>query len=238
MESNSDIDTEWKDWKAAGSDQSKLRGFVNKLEPVITSTLRSAGISSPVVQDRAKLLAAKAIQSYDPNKGGKLATHVSSQLRSIVRDAPSIQEPFAPGNRYRGEATTMYRAQTRFNDTFGRDPSDEEMADLTQIPLRKVIRIRSSARARIPLSVMEESDDDGSSSDVIGTTRTPHDDWADAVYAGLGDVDKLIFMHKTGYRNAQILDPTTLAQKVGLSADAVRARANRMQAQLDSFRIR
>lgn len=233
-----DLDQEWKDWKETGADKKRLRSFVNKLEPVITSTLRSAGISSPVVYDRAKLVAAKAISGYDPKKGGKLTTHVSTQLRSIVRDAPKIQQPLVPGERYRREASDIHKATARFQDQFGREPTDEEVADLTNIPVRKVVRLRSTARARIPMSMAEEIDDDSSAPDVIGSVRTPYDDWVDAVYAGLGDIDKLILMHKTGYRNADVLTPAEIAQKTGISPDAVLARTKRIQAQLDSFRQR
>jgi len=88
------------------------------------------------------------------------------------------------------------------------------------------------------MSMAEEIDDDSSAPDVIGSVRTPYDDWVDAVYAGLGDIDKLILMHKTGYRNADVLTPAEIAQKTGISPDAVLARTKRIQAQLDSFRQR
>lgn len=231
---NDDEDLDWQTWKASG-DPKKLRGIVNRLQPTISGVLSSAGIKSPILNDRAKLLAAKAMQSFDPTRGAKLKTYVSSQLRSLVRDAPKIQEPMVPGQKYRSEIAELHSAKGKFTDSFGRDATDEELSELTQIPLRKVIRLQSSNRARIPMSMVEEADDDVNAPDVIGSTRTPYDDWVDAIYYGLGDVDKLVLMHKTGYRNAELLDFPGIAQRTGLSVDAVQQRARRIQEQLDRF---
>lgn len=225
---------EWQTWKASG-DPKKLRGLVNRLNPTISGVLSSAGIKSPILADRARLLAAKAMHAYDPTRGAKLKTYVSSQLRSLVRDAPKIQEPMVPGQKYRTEVAELHNAKLKFTDTFGRDATDEELSELTNIPLRKVVRLQSSNRARIPMSMVEEADEDASSPDVIGSTRTPYDDWVDAIYHGLGDVDRLILMHKTGYRHGEQLDDTALAARVNLSVDAVQKRAHRIQAQLDRF---
>ena len=230
----SDVDQDWQTWKASG-DPKKLRGLVSKLQPTIAGVLSSAGIKSPILTDRANILAAQSMHSFDPTRGAKLRTYVSSQLRSLVRDAPKIQEPMVPGQKYRSEVAELHTAKTKFTDTFGRDATDEELSELTQIPLRKVIRLQSSNRARIPMSMVEEADEDANAPDVIGSTRTPYDDWVDAIYYGLGDLDRLILMHRTGYRNAEVLDPQALAAKPGLSVDAVQQRARRIQEQLDRF---
>lgn len=231
---SNDEDRDWSDWKTSG-DPKKLRGIVNRLQPTISGVLSSAGIKSPILNDRAKLIAARAMHSFDPSRGTKLKTYVSSQLRSLVRDAPKIQEPMVPGQKYRAEVAELNTAKTKFMDSFGRDATDEELAELTNIPLRKVVRLRSSNRARIPMSMVEEADDDSNAPDVIGSSRTPYDDWVDAIYYGLGDVDRLILMHKTGYRNAEVLDTQAISQRTGLSPDAVQQRAHRIQAQLDQF---
>jgi DNA-directed RNA polymerase specialized sigma subunit len=235
VEPSDSVDQDWQTWKASG-DPKKLRGLVNRLQPTITGVLNSAGIKSPILNDRAKLMAAKALHSFDPTRGAGLKTYVSAQLRSLVRDAPKIQEPMVPGQKYRSEVAALHTAKQRFNDTFGRDATDEELSELTNVPLRKVIRLQSSNRARIPMSMVEEADDDSTAPDVIGSTRTPQDDWTDAIYYGLGDVDRLILMHKTGYRNGERLDDDAIAGKVGLSVDAVQQRARRIQEQLDRFR--
>jgi DNA-directed RNA polymerase specialized sigma subunit len=232
-----DLDAEWQSWKKS-QDPQRLRQLVTKLQPTIGKTLAASGIRSPVVIDRAKLVAAKALHSFDPTKGAKIKTYVASQLRSIVRDAPQIQEPLVPGQRYRSEMAELHKAHAQFADAFGRDPTDEELSETTNIPLRKVVRLRSASRARIPMSMVEEADDDEDAPDVIGSTRTKYDDWADAVYYGLGDIDRLIMSHKTGYRNYEVLDNQQIAQRLNLTPDTVQRRAQRIQQQLDAFQER
>jgi DNA-directed RNA polymerase specialized sigma subunit len=138
--------------------------------------------------------------------------------------------------RQRRELYALGKASEEFGEQFGREPSDEEMASVMGMPLKRVIKLRSSIRARIPLSVHEETDEEeGGSPDIAASSHTPLDDWHDAVYHGLGDIDRVIFMHRTGYRGADQLSNNAIAAKVGLTPSAVTQRAKRIQAQLDQF---
>lgn len=139
--------------------------------------------------------------------------------------------------RQRQELNALHRATDSFTEQFGREPSDEELASVMGMPQRRVVKLRSGIRARIPMSVQDEADDDeeAGSADIAASAHTPYDDWRDAVYHGLGDIDKVIFMHRTGYRNADKLSNNAIAAKVGLTPAAVTQRAKRLQAQLDSF---
>jgi RNA polymerase primary sigma factor len=118
----------------------------------------------------------------------------------------------------------------------GREPSDEELADITGIALPRVIKVRKRMRSRVPFSVAEgEDDDENSGTDVAVSRRTPYDDWVDAVYHDLGEIDKIILQHRSGYRGAEILPNQEIAKKLGLSPAAVSQKAARIQARLDEF---
>lgn len=231
-----DYDQDYAIWKESG-DPSHLKTVVDKLDPVINGVMKASNIQSPIVRDRAKMVAAKAVKSFDPTRGAQLHTHVSNQLKRLVSEAPRIQEPFVPSERFRKESNDIRNAMTSFTDRMGRDPTDEELSDITYIPLKKVIRIRTASRARVPLSAVEEANDENEGGyDVVGSIRSKADDWGEAVYYGLGDLDKLIFMHKTGYRGADKLSNEGIAEKLHLSPQAVSVRARKIQDQLDSYR--
>ena len=230
-----DFNADWEAWKQTPT-QEGLHSLVKRLDPVITSALRPLGPLSPVVKGRARLVAAKAIKSYDPSLGAKLPTFVASHMRTIIRDAPAIQDPIPMPTRQRQELHALTTASDSFSEQFGRDPSDEEMASVMGMPVKKVIKLRSGIRARIPMSVHDEQDEDGEGHpDIAASAHRPFDDWQDAVYHGLGDVDKVIFMHRTGYRSADKLSNNEIAKKTGLSPQVVSSRARRLQAELDSF---
>jgi len=230
-----DYQQDYDTWKQSG-DPAHLKTVVDKLDPVIQGTLKASNIQSPIVKDRAKMVAARAIKSFDPTRGAQLHTHVSNQLKRLVSEAPRIQEPFVPSERFRKESNDIRNAMNGFTDRMGRDPTDEELADITYIPLKKVIKIRTASRARVPISAVEEANEDNEQGhDIVGSTRSKADDWAEAVYYGLGDLDKLIFMHRSGYRGADKLSNEGIAEKLHLSPQAVSARSRKIQEQLDSF---
>lgn len=216
---------------------SNLRTVVKELEPTIKHAVKQyAGPSySPTVEQRARLLAADAVRAYDPSKGAALPTYVQSQLRSIQRMAPVIADPFPPAERFRREQTKIREAEAQLEDMLGHDPSDEEVAEQTGIRLSRIKKIRSRMRARMPLSVYEDSQDDDDKPDIVGEEYDEFDDWMDAVYQGLGSKDKFIFMHRTGYRNADVLTNNEIANRLNMSAAAVSQRANRIQRKLDEF---
>lgn len=232
-----DRDELFEKWKADQS-QSNLREVVRGLEPTIASAVRQyAGKDAPpTVQQRARILAARAVRSYDPTRGANLNTHVHNQLRRIQRMAPSISDPLAPNERFRRQQMEISSAMAHIEDTLGREPTDEEVAEATGLPAKRVTKVRNRMRARIPISVYEDaSDDEDGAPDIIGSERTPYDEWIDAVYDDLGPVDRLIMMYRTGYRGADILDNNTIAQRLKLSPSAVSQRVRRIQSRLDSF---
>jgi DNA-directed RNA polymerase specialized sigma subunit len=231
-----DFDKTFEEYRKT-KDTNKLRALVDGLTPHIEAVLKPLGKINPVLMGKARVQAAKAIKTYDPTKGAKLPTWVGAQLRSVIRDAPTIQEPFLPSEGFRRDSAELNNRMRAFSDQFGREPTDEELADTSGIPLKRVIKLRTASRARIPYSVAEESSerDESPSAEQVVHSHNPYDDWSEAVYYGLGDIDKLIFMHRTGYRGADVLPTNAIAQRLNLSPAVVSARAKKIQQQLDSF---
>jgi len=229
-------DEAYNKWKAKPT-QERLRGVLTTLTPVITQAVgQYAGQHAPqTLHSRAKLLAAKAVQTWQSDGGANLKTHVFRQLQALQRMAPSVSDPFSPSERFRQHQQQLFNATTVAQSTLGRDPSDEELATATGLPLRRVVKVRTRMRARLPASTFEEAEDDQTKPDIIGSTRSPQDDWAEAVYHDLGDRDRLIFMHRTGYRGTPVLNNMELAKQLGVSPGLVSQRAGRIQARLDAY---
>lgn len=224
-------------WQSTPSPQ-KLREVVTKLDPTIQHAVSSyAGQQAPpTVRQHAKLLAARAVKSYDPKKGANLRTHVYNQLRALQRESPGISDPFTPAERFRRQQAELANVSEQLIDTLGRDPTDEELAELTGIPRRRVSKVRARMRARLPISTYEESgESDDDSPDIVGEERTDYDNWVDAVYDDLGPLDRIIMMHRSGYRGAEPLDNNAIARKLGMTPSAVSQRARLIQRRLDEF---
>lgn len=228
---------EYESW-VKSQDPKTLRTVVEKLDPVIQSVTKQYGgrNPSPTLYHRARLIAADAVRSYDPKKGSSLKTHIANQLRRLQRMAPQITDPLSPPERFNAQQIEIKSATDELTDILGREPTDEEIADTTDIPLKRVIKVRTRMRARLPSSVYEEStDDDDEMADIVGSSYSPEDEWYDAVYSDLGPIDRLIMMHRTGYRGATVLPNSVIAQKLRLSPAAISQRASRIQNRLDQF---
>jgi len=224
-------------WKKEPNPE-RLRDVISELSPTIDSAVNNyvGQNSSPTVRHRAKLIAADAINTFDPKRGAQLKTHVYNQLRALQRMAPQITDPFPAPERFRQHQNEIYKAHETLMSRFGREPTDEEISAVTKLPAARVTKVRNRARAKLPMSVYEEAtNEDDSGYDVIGSEHTDEDDWRDAVYHDLGDVDKLIMMYRSGYRGAEVMDNNTIAHRLNLTPAAVSQRAKRIQAQLDEF---
>jgi DNA-directed RNA polymerase specialized sigma subunit len=92
------------------------------------------------------------------------------------------------------------------------------------------------AKGRIPFSVIEEkADDDDNATDIVGSSRSDFDTWMDAVYYDLGEQDRIIMRHRSGYGDADVLDNNTIAERLGVSPAYVSQRAAAIQRKLDAY---
>lgn len=223
-------------WKGRSTPES-LRAVVDELHPVINQAVSQyvGQQVSPTIHHRANLIAAKAITGWDPAKGANLKTHVFRQLQALQQLAPRVVDPMPMPERFRQHQQEIVEATSALQPQLGREPTDEEISQYTGLPHKRVIRVRSRMRAKVPLSIMEAEDDDENKPDVIGDEHTDQDHWRDAVYHDLSDQDRLVFMHRTGYRGADVLSNQEIAKRLNLSPAAVSQRAARIQRRLDEF---
>lgn len=218
-----------------------LRGVVDSLDPTIQKALRAyAPNATPVIQGRARILAANAVRSYTPGHGADLNTHVYRQLQRLQREGPSITDPMPQPERTRRDSGKIMAAISQASDDIGREPTDEELSELTGLPVRRITKIRKGIRSRISESQYTEGlgndDDDGDhAQEATATERTGYDDWVDAVYHDLPEVDRVILQYRTGFRGAPKLSSMEIARRLKLSPAAISQRVTRIQAKLDEY---
>jgi len=223
---------------SARSDPRALRQLVDTLSPTIDKAIYQwgGGSQSPVLRQRARLLAANAVKSFDPSRGAKLETHVMQQLQTLGREANTIAQPLPIPERFRRDQAAVRRAQSDLEDTLGREPTDEEIAELTGLSIRRLGKIRRLMLARVPWSSVEDKEDDESAdNDVVAAENDPYSVWTDAVYHDLGEVDRVILQHRSGYRGHEVLSNADIARRLNMTPAAVSQRAARIQQRLDEF---
>lgn len=227
-------------WKADPKPKN-LYNVVTLLDPTIKQAISHLGpdSQSPIVLGRARLTAAKAIKSYDPTKGAHLKTYITGDLQRMQRAVHQVSDPLPTPERTRRLQAEIAQAANIWAADNGSEPTDEELADATKLPLKQITKVRTRMRSRMPMSTYEEgsSDDEDEGADVSTQDRSEYDDWMDACYHDLGDLDRKIMMYRTGYRGETVLSNNEISAKLKISPSVVSQRSHRIQEKLDQWKI-
>ncbi len=144
----------WKQTKQPEHLQPLLRAY----EPVISQKMRQ--YKAPSIPDSAfKAELTKhligAFDSFDPNRGAQLNTHVVNRLRQAMRYNARFQNvAYIPEGQI-AQIAPIQKAQNELTEQFGRDPTVDEIADHMGRTPKFVNRVLTSQRRDIPASMFE-----------------------------------------------------------------------------------
>lgn len=214
----------------------KLLGTV---QPIIDTAVNSyAGQNaSPTIKNKAKLMALKALNTYDPQKGN-VKTHLLSQLQSLRRAAAQEQNIIGIPEQVGLDFQRLSSAENELRDSLSRDPADDELADMTGLSIKRIKKIRAFNQpvAEGMTTAQSGDNEDAANTDIASTlpNYTKHTDaWLDFVYGDLTPTDKLIMdmtLGRNGRRRASTQD---IASRLNITPGAVSQRAAKIQQMID-----
>lgn len=131
----------------SGDDAARERMIESNLRLVVTIARdfshRGLPIEDLIAEGNIGLM--KAADRYDPENGAKFSTYATWWIKQHMRAAVQNQvRTVRVPTHIQGRAWNIEKASTQLECELGREPSDEELADATDLSVEQVVTVRRS----------------------------------------------------------------------------------------------
>ena len=224
------------------------KGDEKAREKMITANLRlvvkiaqdysNIGLSLLDLINEGNMGLMKAVERFDPSKGGKLSTYASwwikqSIKRALANQSKTIRLPVHMVDR----VTQIRRTTQQLSENLGREPTDDELAEEMKIPVARITHLKSVSKKPASLDSPINDEDGSSLGDVVPDAKSisPLENLQSKSL--VGDVEKVLASLEP--READIIrlrfglegrDPKTL-EEVGEQIGITRERVRQLQEQ-------
>lgn len=149
-------------WKRT-QDPYDLSNLMDQLGPLMTTEVNRAGGTLPrsAFSAEAKHWTLHALNTYDPDKGAALGTHVHNWLQKVRRQNKKFQNAVRLPENLQDAYKNWNNATVHLRDKLQRDPTDEELADHLNWSKRQVSKYRQSLYSDLLESGSDEPGESG-----------------------------------------------------------------------------
>ena len=218
-----------------GDEQARDHMIRANLRLVVKIARQYEGLGLPLLDliNEGNLGLMKAVERFDPAKGGKLSTYGSwwikqSIKRALANQSKTIRLPVHLVDKI----AKMRRVALKLQEEFGREPTDEELAEEMNMSPSRVAQMRTAAIRPASLDAPIGDDDSQTFSDLVSDERAhdPYEDLEDKTVTGmlqemvktLDPREATILRYRFGLDGGNEKTLEEVGQKFGVTRERVR----------------
>ena len=207
----------WDKWMENGKQPEDTEVLLNNFKGLIRSeSNRFAGhlnIPPSAVHSQFQTQAMRAFETYDPERGAKLSTHVTNQMKRGRRFVHTYQNLGRIPEPRIYKITDFKNNQMELEDNLGRPATAHEMADRMKWPVKQVVAMTHELRDEIPSSRF--------AGDVMSIKPSADAEVLRLIQYELSPEEKAVFEYSTGANGKEMLKPGEISKKLNMPASKV-----------------
>lgn len=221
----------WHQWDQNGRQLAHLEPIISNFSGLIGAKVkewRPPNIPKSVFEAEVTKHLVKAIESYTPDRGASLNTHVNYRIQKAKRYMAQQQNLARMPEAQVYGIGRIQKAQDELKEEFGRDPTHAEIGTHIGMPAKRVSAVLGSMRRDIPSSMWE------SDPELISLQRGR--EMLPLLREVLTPQEQRIFDHTYGHQGAPVVtNVAQLANRLGMSPSQVYRIKNSIAAKYKSY---